>query len=84
MLGDFNIKSKNWYINDEIIPEGTKIEFVTSQYGLHQIINELTHVLENSLYCIELIFRLQPNLVVDLDVHPSFHPNIKLCMENLT
>ena len=78
MPGDFNIKSKNWYINDEIIPEGTKIEFV------HQIINELTHVLENSLYCIELIFRLQPNLVVDSDVHPSLHPNIKLCMENLT
>ena len=40
VLGDLNIKSKNWYINDKTTTEGVKIEFVTSQYGLHQIINE--------------------------------------------
>ena len=35
VLGDFNIKSKNWYINDKITTKGAKIEFVTSQYGPH-------------------------------------------------
>ena len=55
--------------------EGAKIEFVNSQYGLHQIINEPTHVLENSLSCIDLIFTSQLNLVVDSGVHPSLHPN---------
>ena len=55
VLGDFKIKSKNWYINDKTATEGSKIEFVTSQYGLHQIINEPTHVLENSSSCIDLI-----------------------------
>ena len=44
VLGDFNIKSKNYYINDKTTTERAKIEFVTSQYGLHQVINELTHV----------------------------------------
>ena len=65
VLGDFNIKSKNWYVNDKTTTKGEKIEFATSQYGLHQIINEATHVLENSLFCVDLIFTSQPNLVVD-------------------
>ena len=30
VLGDFNVKSKNWYINDKTCTEGAKIEFVTS------------------------------------------------------
>ena len=75
VLGDLNIKSKNWYINDKTTTEGAKIEFVTSQFGLHQIINEPTHVLEKSSSCIDLIFTSQPNLVVDSGVHPSLHPN---------
>ena len=70
-----NIKSRNWYINDKTATEAVKIEFVTPQFGLHKIINEPTRVLENSSSCIDLIFTSQPNLVVDLGVHPSLHPN---------
>ena len=55
--------------------EGAKIVFVTSQYGIQQIINESTHVLENSSSCIDLIFTLHPNLIVDSGVHSSLHPN---------
>ena len=33
VLGNFNIKSKNCNINDKTTTEGTKIEFVISQYG---------------------------------------------------
>ena len=40
VVGDLDIKSKNWYINDKPTTEGAKIEFVTSQFVLHQIINE--------------------------------------------
>ena len=75
VLGDLNKKSKNWYITDKATTEGAKIEFVTSQFGFHQIINKPTHVLENYWSCIDLIFISQPNLVVDSDVHPSLHPN---------
>ena len=74
VLGDFNIKSKNWYINDKTTTEGAKIEFATSQYGLCQIINEPTHVLENSSPSIDLIFTSQSNSVVDPSLHPNCSP----------
>ena len=38
------MKYKNWYINDKTITEGEKIECVTSQFGVRQIINEPTCV----------------------------------------
>ena len=75
VLAEFNIKSKNWYINDKTTPECANIEFSTSQYGLYQIITLLTHVLETFLPCIDLIFTSQPNFVVDSGVHPSLHLN---------
>ena len=43
--------------------------------GFYQLINEPTHLLENSFSCIDLIFTSLPNLVVELGVHPSLHPN---------
>ena len=55
-LGDFNAKSSNWYNKDITSDEGRKIEAVTSQNGLHQEINERTHILNNSTTCIDLIF----------------------------
>ena len=51
------------------------IENLTSQFGLSQIINEATHILEASSSCIDLIFTTQPNLVVEPGVHPYLHAN---------
>ena len=39
------------------------------------MINEPTHLLQNSSSCIDLIFTSQPNIVVESGVHPSLHPN---------
>ena len=75
VLGDFNAKSKNWYNQDKTSFEGSTIENITSQFGLHQLINEPTHLLQNSSSCIDLIFTSQPNLVIESGVHPSLHPN---------
>ena len=44
LLGNFNAKSSNWCKNDI---EGKAIENISSQFGLHQIINEPTHILES-------------------------------------
>ena len=74
-IGDFNAKSKNWYSQNKTSFEGKTIESITSQFGLYQLINEPTHLLENSSSCIDLIFTSQPNLVVESGVHPSLHPN---------
>ena len=35
----------------------------------------LTHILESSSSCIDLIFTSQPNLVMNSCVHSSLHPN---------
>ena len=35
VLGDFNAKSNLWYKNDKTINEGSKIDGIASQFGLH-------------------------------------------------
>ena len=74
-VGDFNARSSSWCINDKSNYEGTKIDCLATEYDLKQVINEPTHLLENSSSCIDLIFTSQPNLVMDADVHPSLHAN---------
>ena len=56
-------------------------------HGFHQLISEPTHILWNSLSCIDLIFTDQPGLVVDSGVHPTLYENchhqITYCKLNL-
>ena len=74
MIGDFNAKSKDWCSNDITSFEDSELDFLTSQFGLLQIIKEPTHILNNSRSCIDLIFTSQPNMVID-SVHASLHAN---------
>ena len=53
-IGNFNGKYKSWYSEDKTSFEGKTIEFITSQFGLYLLINEPTHLLENSSSCIDL------------------------------
>ena len=75
LLGDFNARSSNWWINDKTSHEGLQIDSLTSYYGLHQLITEPTHLLNNSSTCIDLIFTSQPNLITNSGVYSSLHPN---------
>ena len=75
VFGDFNAKSNNWCKNDITSHEGSMIDAVTSNYGLHQLIQEPTHILNSSSSCIDLIFTSQPNLVLESAVHSSLHPS---------
>ena len=50
-------------------------ETMAFQYGSYQLINELSHVLENFSSDIDLIFTTQLNLVMQLDVHSSLRGN---------
>ena len=51
------------------------MEFETSKYELYQIIYGSIHVIEDLLFCTDLIFTSKPHLVVDSGVHPSLHSN---------
>ena len=72
-IGDLNAKSSNWYTGDTTTFEGSKINAVTSQFGLQQIINEPTHIQGKSESCIDLIFSSQPNLVMSSGIYSSLH-----------
>ena len=43
-IGDFNPESTNWHNKDKTIFEGNKIDNITSQLALNQLINEPTHI----------------------------------------
>ena len=75
MIGDFNAISKAWCSTDIISFESSEVDFLTSHFGLSQIIKEPAHILDNSRSCIDLIFTSQPNMVIDSGVHASLHSN---------
>ena len=73
--GDFKARSSNWYTGDTTTFEGSKIEAITSQFGLKQIINEPTHIQGKSVSCIDLIFSSQPNLMMSSGIDSSLRQN---------
>ena len=75
VLGDFKARSNNWCKNDITSHDSAIIGAVTSNYGLHQLIQEPTHILNPFSSCIDLIFMSQPNLVMESGVYSSLHPN---------
>ena len=76
-LSDFNAKKTNWYKNDISSYEDLKINTITSQFGLQQLISKPTHltVTPNSSSCIDLIFTSQSNLVIKSSAHSFLYPN---------
>ena len=69
VLEDFNTKLSQLYKNDKTTTKGSKIANRTSQYGLKQIINQPTHIFNNSSPCIGLVFTSQPKLVMESGAH---------------
>ena len=75
VLDNFKTKSSTWYKHDKTTYKGSKIDAVTSEFGLQQLIKEPIHILGNSSSCIDLIFTSHPSLVMEFGVHPSLHSN---------
>ena len=46
LLGEFNARSKSWWVHDIRNNEGTQMESISSLYGFFQLIPEPTHVLQ--------------------------------------
>ena len=51
------------------------LDFLSSQFGLCQIIKKLTHILENSSSFIDLIFATQPNIVLESRINHLLNRN---------
>ena len=87
ILGDFNARSSSWWSNDITNPNGILIDSLTTTHGFKQLISDATHILSQSLSCIDLIFTDQPNYVIDCGTHPflnqNCHHQITFCKLNL-
>ena len=46
---------------------------ISSLYGFFQLISEPIHILQNSSFCIDLIFTDESNLVINSGIKPSLH-----------
>ena len=55
--------------------EGTRIDDITSQFGLEQLIHEPTNIIGRRSPCIDSIFASQPNLVVESGVQSFLYQN---------
>ena len=78
-----SISSSIFSKGDKTSYEGSKIDAITSQFGIQQeqLFNEPTHLVADSSPCIDLIFTSQPDLVMESGVRSSLHPN---CHQQLT
>ena len=66
------IFTKNPYLTVVITASGNKIEIMASHYGLTQIINEPTNILEDDSSCIDLILTFRPNMVCIVGFNPHY------------
>ena len=87
VLGDFHVKNKLWFDQDNTSYKGSILYDLMAQYGLIQIVHEPKHILESSISCTDLVFTSQENLVANSGVHSSLYPNchdqIVFCNFNL-
>ena len=65
----------NWCKNDTTSQDGSMLDAVSNNYGLRQLIQELTHILNSSSSFVYLIFTSQPNLVMESGARSSLPRN---------
>ena len=80
ITGDFNARCSRWWKNDINNPAGQEIESLRSSAGYKQIIDKPTHVINNSMSCIDLIFCTNQNVISNYGINVSLfnkcHHNI--------
>ena len=59
ILGDFNAFSRSWWCDDITTHEATELESLKTswKHQEHQLISDAIHLLTNSSFCINLVFR---------------------------
>ena len=62
-MGDFNARSSNWWENDITNSVGKELDSLTLSAGYSQIIDKPTHIVNNSMSCIDLIFCTNTNVI---------------------
>ena len=80
MFSYHSARCSRWWKNDINNPARQEIESLTSSAGYKQIIGKPTHVINNSVSCIDLIFCTNQNVIsnygVDVSLFNKCHHNI--------
>ena len=63
VAGDFNPRCSRWWKNDIINLQGQELDSLTLSAGYNQIIDKLTHIINKSMSCINLIFYINQYLI---------------------
>ena len=69
--GNFNNRCKQWWPEDNEDHQRTALDEFIESNALFQLIDQPTHVQENSNSCIDLIISNQTSLLVEFGVHES-------------
>ena len=54
VIGDVNAKSNKWSDGNKPTIQASKVDFLTPQFGISQLIKEPTYILKNSSSCTDL------------------------------
>ena len=78
VLGDFNAQTKGWYPLVKTTYEGTRIDGITSQFGLEQLTHEPTNIFGGGIRCpIFFTSKLSsPNSICKIQSQSSFSTSI--------
>ena len=80
VTGDFNALCSRWWKNDITNLQGQELDSLTLSAGYNQITDKPTHVIKNSMSCIDVIFCTNQTVIsnheVDASIFDKFHHNI--------
>ena len=80
VTGDFNARCSRRWQNDITNSAGQEIDSLTLSAGYKQIIDKPTHVVNNSMSCIDLLFCTNQTTIsnygVDVSIFDKCHHNI--------
>ena len=80
IAGDLDARCSRWWKNNTTNLTGQEIDSLTSSAGYKQIIDKPTHVIDNSMSCIDLIFCTDQNAIsnygIDVSMFKKCHHNI--------
>ena len=75
ITGDFNCRTQQWWSGDIEDHHGTALDDLIQSKNFSQLIDEPTHIINDSSSCIDLIITSQPFLFVEHGIHPSLFKN---------
>ena len=73
LIGDFNAKSLKWCNSDKSNSAGIELDNITTSAGYSQLINQLTHFVNKTCSCIDLIFSSDLNITRNCGIEKTIH-----------